>query len=204
VGYVWTFDRDILEGNYRGNEFNSIMRLSLAHRFIFKAKRLAKKKDNAIASHSSSIESPSQKLFLGSTSERCTKCLILVTDLGIAGYFRLRRPDLSPLSFLAVEMFRNNVSNCALEEQWGLLVFGMKLAIGENIPVDVVLCVRAENLIFSHDACVHFADELEVFIRGVFVSVNLVGHLGGVWALGEEFLYHNEVWSVHVRMLILE
>ena len=150
------------------------------------------------------MESPSQKLFLGSTSERSAKCLILVTDLRVAGYFRFRGPDLSYLSFLALEMLCDNVSNCALEEQWGFLIFGMKLAIGKYVSVDVVLRVRAENFVFSHDACVHLTDELEVFVGGVSVSVDLVGHLGGAWALGEEFLYHDEVWTVHVRRLLVK
>lgn len=79
-------------------------------------------------------------------------------------------------------MLSDDITDCALEEQRRFLVLRMKLTTGEDISVEVLLCVVAEDFIFSHDARVHVTDKLEVSIGGVSVSVDFVGHLGAFCA----------------------
>lgn len=70
----------------------------------------------------------------------------------------------------------------------------MKLAIDKNASVEVFLSVVAEDFVFGHDASVHVADESEVGLGGVFVSVDFVVHFGALGSCGEEFLDHDKVW----------
>lgn len=57
------------------------------------------------------------------------------------------------------------------------------------------MLVVAKDFVFTHDTRVHFADELEIGIRGVSVPVDFVCHLGAIRTAGEELLNHDEVGS---------
>ena len=129
--------------------------------------------------HFFSLQSPSQNRFLSSTGQRSTNLLILLTNpsICIACHLRFRRPDLPPLGFLTLKVLRDDVADRALEEQWRLLILGVKLTTRKNISVEVLLSVVAEDFVFTHDARVHVTDKLEVGIGGVSVSVDFVGHL---------------------------
>lgn len=96
-------------------------------------------------------------------------------------------------------MLRHDLTNCILEEERRFLVLRMQLAVDEDAPVEILLLVVAEHFVFSHHARVHVTDEFKVFVGGVLVAVDFVGHGGVSGALGEELLDHDEVWSVSVR-----
>lgn len=67
-------------------------------------------------------------------------------------------------SLLALKVFSDDFSDRALEKQGRFLELGVKLAVGEDISVNVVLGIGAEDFIFPHDPGVHFTDEFEIFI----------------------------------------
>jgi hypothetical protein len=75
----------------------------------------------------------------------------------------------------------------------------MQLPTDENVAVEVLLCIIAEDFVFPHDAFVHVTDRVEIGIAGIFVAVDFVCHLGGAGAFGEEFLDHDKVWSKRER-----
>lgn len=54
----------------------------------------------------------------------------------------------------------------------------MKLAVQEDACIEVLLRRVAKILVFSEDLLEELPDVVEVFIRGVFVAVHLILHLG--------------------------
>lgn len=69
----------------------------------------------------------------------------------------------------------------------------VELTVDKDTSVEILLCVVAEDFVFFHDARIHFTDELEIGLRGVPVSVDLICHLGALRARGEKLLNHDEM-----------
>lgn len=73
-------------------------------------------------------------------------------------------------------MFANHITGDLLEIQWALFEAGVHLTVDEDAGVEVLLSEFAEDFVFRDDLGVEFVDELEVFLAGVFVAVDLVVH----------------------------
>lgn len=140
------------------------------------------------------ISSPRQNLLLGSTSETRADLLIFGADLGVIGQLLPRGPDLPALLLLAVKVLRDNLTTGALEEQGSLLILRVQLAIDKDTPVEILLCVVAENLVFSHDTRIHVIDQSEVLFLCVLVSPDFVGHGRVVGTLRKELLDHHPMF----------
>ena len=98
-------------------------------------------------------------------------------------------------SLLLVEVLSDNFADGALEMQWAHLHLRVQEAVDKHASVQVLLCVDAEVLVLGHDALVHVAYEVEVFVCGVLVAVDFVAHDGLGWARGGEALHEEEVWT---------
>jgi hypothetical protein len=93
-------------------------------------------------------------------------------------------------------MFRNHLPDSILEEERRFLVLWMQLPIYKYTPVEILLRSITEHLVLAHDAFVHVSNEMELFIRGGLVAVNLIGHLRDGGRGGHESLNHDEMASV--------
>ena len=92
-------------------------------------------------------------------------------------------------------MLRDGIAHTLLEEKGTLLHGGVQQPVHEDARVDVLLGVGAEVLVLRHDALVHRADGVEVFVAGVLVAEDFVSHCGLSGAVGDESLDEEEVWS---------
>lgn len=88
----------------------------------------------------------------------------------------LSRPDILAGFLLLLAVFRDDVPHCFLEVQRALLHLRMELPVDKNASVEVPLRVDAQVLVLGHDPLVHVADQVEIFVAGVLVSVDFVSH----------------------------
>lgn len=112
------------------------------------------------------------------------------------GGFNFGRADLVSSSFLLVEVFRYNFSDCALEVQGSLLHLRVEETIDKDTGVEILLRVDAQILVLGHDTLVHVADELKLLISSILVSVDFVAHHGLGGTHGSEALHEEKVWTV--------
>ena len=112
------------------------------------------------------------------------------------GNFMLGRPDFVAGSLLLVVVLGDDLAYGALEVQRTHLHLWVEEAVDEDAGVEVLLCVDAEVFVLGHDAFVHVTDEVEGFVGGILVAVDLVAHDGLRWAHGSEALHEEEVWTV--------
>lgn len=115
----------------------------------------------------------------------------------------LRRPDLMTRSLLLSKVFRNNITNSLLEMKWTLLHLGVKLAVDKDTSVEVLLRVHAQVLVLRHDALVDVADEVEVLVGGVLVTVDLVAHYTLSRAGRGESLHEEEIGTRSLMLVFI-
>ena len=159
----------------------------------------ANKQNDGITKEETSViqplsSSPSQNLFLGSTSETRADLLIFCADLGVIGQLLPRRPDLTAFLLLSVKVLRDDLTTGALEEEGSLLVLRVQLTIDKDAPVEILLCVVAQNLVFSHDARIHVIDQPEVLFLRILMSPDFIGHGRMIGTLREELLDHHPMF----------
>lgn len=102
-------------------------------------------------------------------------------------------------SLLVLVEFCDCLATFTLEEQRALFQLWMHLAVDEDAGAEVPLCLFAQCFVFRHDAAVHLADGLEVGVFGVFVAVHFIAHCRCCWAMGDEALHEEKVWSVSLQ-----
>lgn len=117
----------------------------------------------------------------------------------ISGYLwdiHVGRPDFVSSNLLLLVMCRDDLAHGLLEMKRSLLHLRVELAVDEDPRVEVLLGVDTKDLVLGHDTLIHVTNQGEVFVRGLFVAIDLVTHdrLGRAdWG---EPLHEEEIGSV--------